>query len=88
MLVHTVKASEVRRWEASKDLEIQLVRKVGEMGHPASGERRVYEGDAKGGVLGKRCQWTGSKCFTQRLGWKGAFRLNLDAPLPTRLLLK
>ena len=58
------------------------------MGHLACGECRVHEGDAEGEVLGKHCQWTGSTCFTQRLGWKGVFRLKLDAPLPIRLLLK
>ena len=56
MLVHTVKASEVRRWEVLEDLEIQFVRKVGELRHLACEDRSVYEGDAKGGVLGKRCQ--------------------------------
>ena len=70
MLVHAVEASEVRRREVLEDLEIQFVRKVGETRHLASGELRVDgrgEGGAKGGVLGKRCQRSGSLCSYWRV---------------------
>ena len=46
--VDAEKASEVRRWEVLEDLEIDLVRKIGETAHLACGERRG------GGVRGTR----------------------------------
>ena len=48
MPVDAEKASEVRRWEVLEDLEIDLVRKIGETAHLAPGERRG------GGVRGTR----------------------------------